>query len=221
MAKPATPSGSAKRQKPKSRPRAAKPAPGPKGAPRLIGYARVSTHDQNTDLQLDALKEAGCDLIFEDTISGASHTRKGLDRALACINQGDKLVVWRLDRLGRSIPHVMTIVETLNARGASLSSLTEGFDTGSEAGEIYSTILAMIAHVERRMISARTRAGLAAAKERGVKLGAPRKLSAKTLVKAQRLAAKGRNITHLAEEMGVSRATLYRCLANARNHHPY
>ena len=178
--------------------------------PQLIGYARVSTTDQNTDLQLDALKQAGCAAIFEDKISGTTHSRAGLDAALARIGAGDKLVVWRLDRLGRSIPHVMTIVTELAARGASLISLTEGFDTGSEAGELYSTILAMIAHVERRMISARTKAGLEAARARGVCLGAPRKLSTRALVKAAREAARGRSVDELAHELGVSRATLYR-----------
>lgn len=145
--------------------------------PKRVGYVRVSTHEQNTDLQYDALIKAGCDPIFEDRITGVALTRDGLDQALACIGQGDKLVVWRLDRLGRSIPHVMTIVAELADKGASLQSIGEGFDTGNEAGELYSTILAMIAHVERRMIVARTRAGLAAAKARGVRLGAKPKRS--------------------------------------------
>lgn len=179
--------------------------------PRLrIGYARVSTQDQNTDLQRDALAKANCDFVFEDKISGTSHTREGLDAALSMISAGDQLLVWRLDRLGRSIPHVMTIVTELTARGASLVSLAEGFDTGNEAGELYSTILALIAHVERRMIVARTRAGLDAARQRGVRLGAPRKLSKRQCARAARMAAKGRHIDDIAAELGVSRSTLYR-----------
>jgi DNA invertase Pin-like site-specific DNA recombinase len=185
---------------------------------RKIGYARVSTHDQNTDLQHDALKAAACDFVFEDKVSGTTDAREGLDAALAIIGAGDRLVVWRLDRLGRSIPHVMTIVAELSARGASLISLSEGFDTGCEAGELYSTILAMIAHVERRMIVARTRAGLDAAKQRGIKLGAPRKLSNRQCVTAARMAAKGRKINEIAFELGVSRSTLYRRMKSKPSH---
>lgn len=157
--------------------RAKRGAPSMPAAPlqtggRLVGYVRVSTCEQNTDLQYDALIKAGCSPIYEDRITGVSLIRDGLDAALASIGRGDKLVVWRLDRLGRSIPHVMTIVAELADKGASLMSFGEGFDTGNEAGELYSTILAMIAHVERRMIVARTKAGLQAARERGVRLGA-------------------------------------------------
>ncbi len=186
-------------------------------AGRRIGYVRVSTCEQNTDLQYDALIEAGCDPIFEDRMTGVSLTRDGLDQALAIIGEGDKLVVWRLDRLGRSIPHVMTIVAELADKRASLISLGEGFDTGNEAGELYSTILAMIAHVERRMIVARTRAGLAAAKARGVRLGARPKLTTTEAAEADALMQSGLKAEAVAHRFSVSRATLFRHLRARRD----
>lgn len=187
--------------------------------PKRVGYVRVSTHEQNTDLQYDALIKAGCDPIFEDRITGVALTRDGLDQALACIGQGDKLVVWRLDRLGRSIPHVMTIVAELADKGASLQSIGEGFDTGNEAGELYSTILAMIAHVERRMIVARTRAGLAAAKARGVRLGAKPKLRPCEVAEAASLMRTGLKAEAVAHRFSISRATLFRHLASMKATH--
>ncbi|MBK9004277.1 MAG: recombinase family protein [Sphingomonadales bacterium] len=177
-----------------------------------VGYVRVSTGEQNTDLQYDALKKAGCDPIFEDRITGVALTRDGLDRALAHIGHGDKLVVWRLDRLGRSIPHVMTIVGELADKDASLVSIGEGFDTGNEAGELYSTILAMIAHVERRMIVARTKAGLQAARMRGVRLGAKPKLIACEVAQADTMIRGGTKAEAVAHKFHVSRATLFRHL---------
>lgn len=183
------------------------------GTTRLVGYARVSTADQNTDLQISALRAAGCHEVHEDKITGTAQTRDGLDLALASIGQGEKLVVWKLDRLGRSIPHVMTLIADLEMRGASLVSLTENFDTGTEAGEIYSTILALFAHVERRMISQRTRAGLRAAKERGVVLGRKRKLSIDEVSEARQLMRDGEmKAEAIAARYGVARATLFRNL---------
>lgn len=179
----------------------------------MVGYARVSTADQNTDLQINALRAAGCRVIHQDKITGTAQTRDGLDRALASIGHGEKLVVWKLDRLGRSIPHVMTVIAELNERGASLISLTENFDTGTEAGELYSTILALFAHVERRMISQRTRAGLRAAKERGVVLGRKPKLTCAQIIEARHLMREGKmKAEAVAERYGVARATLFRNL---------
>jgi DNA invertase Pin-like site-specific DNA recombinase len=210
------------RKRPPLRAASALPKPLPEGTappPKRVGYVRVSTHEQNTDLQYDALIKAGCDPIFEDRITGVALTRDGLDQALACIGQGDKLVVWRLDRLGRSIPHVMTIVAELAGKGASLQSIGEGFDTGNEAGELYSTILAMIAHVERRMIVARTRAGLAAAKARGVRLGAKPKLRPCEVAEAASLMRTGLKAEAVAHRFSISRATLFRHLASMKGTH--
>jgi DNA invertase Pin-like site-specific DNA recombinase len=188
----------------------------PLSGARKVGYVRVSTCEQNTDLQYDALIKAGCDPIFEDRITGVSLIRDGLDQALACIGKGDKLVVWRLDRLGRSIPHVMTIVAELADKGASLQSIGEGFDTGNEAGELYSTILAMIAHVERRMIVARTKAGLQAARMRGVRLGAKPKMNPCEIAEAASLMRTGLKAEAVAHRFSISRATLFRHLASIK-----
>lgn len=178
---------------------------------RLIGYARVSTADQNSDLQINALRDAGCATIHEDQITGVAATREGLDLALAAIRTGEKLVVWKLDRLGRSIPHVMAIIADLHERGASLISLTENFDTSTEAGELYSTILALFAHIERRMISQRTRAGLEAARQRGVRLGGKPKMSAPQVEEARSLMRDGKmKAEAVAAHYGVGRATLFR-----------
>jgi DNA invertase Pin-like site-specific DNA recombinase len=197
--------------------RAAEPPPqAAQNEPKRVGYVRVSTCEQNTDLQYDALIKAGCDPIFEDRITGVSLVRDGLDQALDVIGSGDKLVVWRLDRLGRSIPHVMTIVAELADKGASLQSISEGFDTGNEAGELYSTILAMIAHVERRMIVARTRAGLAAAKARGVRLGAKPKLQPCEVAEAASLMRTGLKAEAVAHKFAVSRSTLFRHIRHCR-----
>lgn len=182
---------------------------------KMVGYVRVSTCEQNTDLQYDALTKAGCDPIYEDRITGVSLIRDGLDQALASIGKGDKLVVWRLDRLGRSIPHVMTIVAELADKGASLQSIGEGFDTGNEAGELYSTILAMIAHVERRMIVARTKAGLQAARMRGVRLGAKPKMNPCEIAEAASLMRTGLKAEAVAHRFSISRATLFRHLRSA------
>jgi DNA invertase Pin-like site-specific DNA recombinase len=178
--------------------------------PRYIGYARVSTQDQNTALQHDALILAGCHAIYEDRISGMSRSRDGLDAALADITAGDRLVVWRLDRLGRSLRHVMTVIEELTERGAGVVSICENLDTGTEAGQIYSTILAMIAHVERRMIVSRTRAGLQSARERGVRLGAPRKMTQAQITEARDLLRGGMKAEAVAARYGVGRSTLFR-----------
>jgi DNA invertase Pin-like site-specific DNA recombinase len=207
-------------KKPRKRlpPRAAELSPQKaQSEPKRVGYVRVSTCEQNTDLQYDALIKAECDPIFEDRITGVSLMRDGLDQALGVIGRGDKLVVWRLDRLGRSIPHVMTIVAELADKGASLQSIGEGFDTGNEAGELYSTILAMIAHVERRMIVARTRAGLAAAKARGVRLGAKPKLRPCEVQEAASLMRTGLKAEAVAHRFSISRATLFRHLASMKD----
>lgn len=183
---------------------------------RLIGYARVSTTDQNSNLQIDALRGAGCAAVYEDRITGVAASRDGLDRALAAVGHGQKLVVWKLDRLGRSIPHIMSIVADLHDRGASLVSLTENFDTGTEAGELYSTILALFAHVERRMIAQRTRAGLEAARQRGVRLGGKPKMTAEQIMEARQMMKDRRmKAEAVAAQYGVGRATLFRSLKTA------
>jgi DNA invertase Pin-like site-specific DNA recombinase len=188
----------------------------PAAGGRLIGYARVSTEDQKLDSQLAALKAAKCDLIFKEKVSGMVWTRKGLDRAVRAIRPGDKLVVIRLDRLGRSIVGILSTIAEIENAGGSLVSLAEGFDTSTEQGEILSTLLAMVAHIERRMIASRTKAGLAAARSKGVKLGPKPKMTPHQIAEAKSLVRSG---TIKAEAAGiqfnVSRATIYRNLKMA------
>ncbi len=142
----------------------------------LVGYARVSTTDQNLDLQLDALQAAGCAQIFHDEgISGATRRRPGLDRALGTLKQGDVLVVWKLDRLGRSMRHLISITSTLEEQGIGFCSVSDAIDTSTPGGKLYFHLMGAFAEFERNLISERTKAGMAAAKARGVKLGRPKK----------------------------------------------
>lgn len=153
-----------------------------------IGYARVSMRNQVLDLQLNALNAAGCDVIFHDVITGTSRRRPGLDAALNACGANDTLVVWRLDRLGRSLIHLIQIADDLRARGARFVSITEGIDTSSIVGDFFLKVLGALAEFERRIIVERTVAGLNAARARGVILGRPRRQSvrANTLSRASR-----------------------------------
>jgi DNA invertase Pin-like site-specific DNA recombinase len=153
---------------------------------------------------------AGACAIYEDRVSGVSKQRCGLDAALADISSGDKLMVWRLDRLGRSLSHVMALLGELEAKGASLVSLAENMDSGTESGELFATILAMIAHVERRMIVSRTRAGLQAAKDRGKVLGRRPKMTPDQIAEAKTLMVSGLKAEAVAARYGVGRSTLFR-----------
>jgi DNA invertase Pin-like site-specific DNA recombinase len=138
-----------------------------------IGYARVSREDQNPDYQRDALKAEGCSELFEDRQSGADFTREGLDAALAAVRPGGELVVWKLDRLGRSMLETVHIVLELDRRGVGFRSLTESFDTKTPLGRGVLALLAAVAEDERERLRERTRAGLTAARRRGKKLGRP------------------------------------------------
>jgi DNA invertase Pin-like site-specific DNA recombinase len=135
----------------------------------LIGYARVSTHDQTLNLQKDALEKAGCTKIFADTASGAQAERKGLEEALNYVRTGDTLVVWRLDRLGRSLPHLISTMTNLEDRGIGFKSLTENIDTTTSGGKLIFHIFGALAEFERNLIRERTQAGLTAARARGKK----------------------------------------------------
>ena len=178
-----------------------------------IGYARVSTNDQNLALQLDALARAGCEKIYEEYASGKRDDRVELAHALKALRAGDSLVVWRLDRLGRSLPHLVSIVSELKARGVQFESLMEKLDTASAVGELTFHIFASLAQFERQLISERTRAGLAAARARGRKGGRPRLLSPKKVREAKLLLADPKaTVTDVAATFGVSRATLYKAL---------
>jgi DNA invertase Pin-like site-specific DNA recombinase len=182
----------------------------------LVGYARVSTADQSLDLQRDALKGAGVDRVFTDQASGRKDDRPGLAAALAALQAGDILVVWKLDRLGRSLKHLVETVSVLERRGVGLRVLSGGIDTTSAAGRLVFGIFAALAEFEAELIRERTLAGLAAAKKRGRKGGRPRALTTKQLDHARMLIALGRtSVKEVAATLGVSRSTLYRALSTA------
>ena len=145
----------------------------------LIGYARISTVDQNLNLQRDALVASGCEKIYYDKgVSGAKAKRPGLDKALRSLQRGDVLVVWKLDRLGRSVKHLIEITTQLETKGIGFQSLSDAIDTSTAGGRLYFHLMGAFAEFERNLISERTKAGMAAAKARGVKIGRPKKLNA-------------------------------------------
>jgi len=178
-----------------------------------IGYARISTGEQTLDLQLDALAKDGCERVFEETASGAKAERPILKEALAYARPGDTLVVWRLDRLGRSLPHLIDTVTALRERGIGFRSLTEQIDTTTPGGKLIFHVFGALAEFERDLIQERTHAGLAAARARGRVGGRPRKLNAKQRALAQALYDGGQtDIATICQTLGISRATLYRAL---------
>jgi DNA invertase Pin-like site-specific DNA recombinase len=180
--------------------------------PMLIGYARVSTHEQTLNLQQDALTKAGCSKTFTDTASGAKAERKGLDEALDYVRKGDTLVVWRLDRLGRSLPHLITTMTGLEERGIGFKSLTENIDTTTSGGKLIFHIFGALAEFERNLIRERTTAGLTAARTRGRLGGRPKALTGKKLSIAQDLYDRRHPIQEILQTLKISRATLYRAL---------
>ena len=174
-----------------------------------IGYARVSTDDQNLDLQRDALKAAGCERIFSDTASGAKAARPGLAEAIAYARAGDQLAVWRLDRLGRSLSDLVRLVAQLEAAGIGFESLTERIDTSSAAGELIFHVFGSIAQFELRLIRERTRAGLSAARARGRKGGRPA-VATGTAEAIRALASSKRPPAEICKALGISRSTFYK-----------
>jgi len=183
----------------------------------LIGYARVSTIEQNLDLQLDALKLAGCEKIYTDKMSGANNDRPNLTRCLEDLRAGDCLVVWKLDRLGRSLRHLISIIEDLGERGVSFKSIQEPFlDTTSPSGEMMFAIFAALAQYERRLIQERVKAGLAAARARGRKGGRPPVPKEKLKAALALWERQEFSPEQCAALMKVSKPTFYRYLAKAR-----
>jgi DNA invertase Pin-like site-specific DNA recombinase len=182
----------------------------------IVGYARVSTLEQNLELQRDALERAGCERVFEDQVSGVSTERPGWAQVKAMLRSGDTVVVWRLDRLGRSLKHLIETVTELGERGVGFRSVQENLDTTSAGGRLVFHIFGALAEFERELIQERTRAGLAAARARGRKGGRPRKLDAKKIATARRmLGDPEQTVSEVAQILGVSRATLYRALKAA------
>ena len=182
-----------------------------------IGYARVSTAEQNLTLQTDALEAAGCERIFVETASGAQRDRPELQRALDYMRPGDTLVVWKLDRLGRSMRQLIDTVELLQSKGMGFRSLSETIDTTTAGGMLVFHVFAALAQFERAMIRERTRAGLEAARARGRKGGRPRSLTTKDLAMAKSmLRDPDIKLVDVAGNLGVSTATLYRHLPGGR-----
>lgn len=179
-----------------------------------IGYARVSTGEQTLDLQLDALTKAGCGKIYQETASGAKADRPVLDEVLSYIRKGDTLVVWRLDRLGRSLEHLIDVVAGLADRGVGFKSLTEQIDTTTPGGKLIFHVFGALAEFERDLIRERTQAGLAAARSRGRVGGRPKKLTdPKQVELARALYAGGQtDVETICRTLGISRATLYRAV---------
>lgn len=183
----------------------------------LLGYARVSTLDQNPDLQTDALKEAGCERLFIDKASGTKANRPQLTKILEEARAGDTIVIWKLDRLGRSLNHLVELVAQLNDRRVGLRSLNDPIDTTTAQGNLIFNIFASLAEFERDLISERTKAGLAAARARGRHGGRPKGLPAASQAKAQAAAALYRegklSITQIMDNLSIkSKATLYKYL---------
>jgi DNA invertase Pin-like site-specific DNA recombinase len=176
----------------------------------LIGYARVSTLDQNPQMQIDALKRAGChpDAIHVEKASGAALKRPVLDWALDELREGDTLVVWKLDRLARSVSELIARMEQIRLAGAEFLSLTEKIDTTTAIGKLYFHITAAFAEFERNLIRERTSAGVQAALERGQKFGPKRKLTEKQMLQAQKLRDQGLSLRAVAKRMGVSHTTI-------------
>jgi DNA invertase Pin-like site-specific DNA recombinase len=175
----------------------------------ILGYARVSTADQDLALQRDALTAAGCERIFTDTMTGTSTERPGLSDALKALKTADTLIVWKLDRLGRSLSHLVSLVAELGERGVSFRSLSDPIDTTSAGGRLVLHIMGALAEFERSLIVERTQAGLQAAKKRGRKLGRPNKLSTAQITHACALLDAGEDGRTVAQSFGVSRSTLY------------
>src|SRR5437879_6014075 len=184
----------------------------------LIGYARVSTLEQTLDLQKDALAKAECSKIFTDTISGAKTERKGLEEALSFLREGDTLVVWKLDRLGRSLNHLIEIITALENKKIGFKSLTESIDTTTPGGKLIFHIFGALAEFERDLIRERTNAGLQAARKRGKKGGRPRKLDHKKAELAQKLYNdKTNSIDDILQILHIGKTTLYRYIQREKD----
>lgn len=176
----------------------------------LIGYARASTQDQNLELQREALNVAGCQRLFEDKISGTRADRPGLGQALETLREGDTLVVWKLDRLGRSVKQLVDLVASLQQQGVQFRSLTDSIDTGTHSGRFFFHVMASLAEMERELIAERTRAGLAVARQHGRTGGRKRRMTDSKIVSARKLLATGVPPKEVARNLGVSVPTLYR-----------
>lgn len=179
----------------------------------LMGYARVSTKEQNLDLQLDALRAAGCERMFHDQgISGTAKTRPGLELALKALHLGDTLIVWRLDRFGRSLTHLVHAIAELGERGVAFKSLNDPIDTTNASGRLILHVMGALAEFERSLLVERTQAGLTAAKRRGQKLGRKFALTPGQANSVREMVENGMPVAQVARTLRLHRATVYRYL---------
>jgi len=176
----------------------------------LVGYARVSTQDQSLALQREALTKAGCKKVFDDKISGSRAERPGLTKALEILREGDTLVVWKLDRLGRSVKNLVDLVGELHKQGIQFKSLTDAIDTGTPSGRFFFHVMASLAEMEHELTIERTRAGLEIARKLGRKGGRKRQMTDSKIESAKKLLANGVPPRDVAKNLGVSVPTLYR-----------
>jgi DNA invertase Pin-like site-specific DNA recombinase len=183
----------------------------------LIGYARVSTQDQNLELQRKALIDAGCEKIFDDKVSGSRSERPGLAQAMGILRDGDTLVVWKLDRLGRSVKHLVDLVGELDGLGVHFRSLTDSIDTSTASGRFFFHVMASLAEMERELTVERTRAGLETARQLGRIGGRKRKMTDSKIDAAKKLLAGGTPPKDVAKDLGISVPTLYRWIPASAN----
>ena len=183
----------------------------------LIGYARVSTENQNLSLQKEALLKDGCEKIYEDIVSGAKSNKPGLTQALEVLREGDTLVVWKLDRLGRSVKNLISLIADLNSKGIHFKSITDSIDTSTPSGRFFFHIMASLAEMERELIAERTKAGLEAAKKLGRKGGRKKVMTESKIKSAKKLLASGMPPRDVANDLGISIATLYRWIPANQN----
>ncbi len=188
-----------------------------RGLDMLVGYARVSTLDQNLDLQLSALEEAGCEKLYQDQISGTKANRPGLSMALEVLRKNDTLVVWKLDRLGRTVKGLIDLVNFLHQKEIHFKSITDNVDTSTPAGRFFFHVMASLAQMERELLAERTKAGLAAAKAKGRVGGRKRKMTQSKIESAKQLLSSGTLPKDVAQNLGISVPTLYRWIPASSN----
>lgn len=187
-----------------------------RGTIMLVGYARVSTVDQNLDLQLSALREVGCEKLYQDQISGTKTNRPGLSMAIEVLRKNDTLVVWKLDRLGRTVKGLIDLVNQLHQKEIHFKSITDNVDTSTPAGRFFFHVMASLAQMERELLAERTKAGLAAAKSKGRIGGRKRKMTESKIESAKQLLSSGTLPKDVAQNLGISVPTLYRWIPASR-----
>lgn len=185
----------------------------------LVGYARVSTLEQNLDVQTEALKHAGCERIYDDKASGSKTDRPGLAKTLEILRKGDTLVVWKLDRLGRTVKQLVDFVTELEQKQIHFKSITDSIDTSTASGRFFFHVMASLAQMERELTIERTKAGLAVARARGRFGGRKRKMTDSKVQAAKKLLAAGSHPKDVAKDLGISLPTLYRWIPGATTNH--